>query len=104
MKKFCCALLACLPLSVFAYPIELEKQLNGAEVSASTQEIDHNMGALLLNNYGRSAAQCTALFRNGPEAPRSRKVNLAAGESSNVTIKFSRSIIRLRIQLTCGLQ
>lgn len=104
MKKFCCALLACLPLSVFAYPIELEKQFNGAEVSASTQEIDHNMGALMLHNYGSSAAQCTALFRNGPEAPRTRKVSLAAGESSNVTVKFSRSIIRLRIQLTCGLQ
>ena len=69
MKKFCCALLACLPLSVFAYPIELEKQFNGAEVSASTQEIDHNMGGLMLHNYGSSAAHCTALFRNGPEAP-----------------------------------
>ena len=56
MKKLCCALLACLPLTVMAYPIEVEKQLNGAEISVSTQEIDHNMGALQLYNYGRSDA------------------------------------------------
>lgn len=103
MKKICCALLACLPLSVLAYPSEVEKQLNGAEVSTSIQEIDHNMGALQLYNYGRSDASCTAVFRNGPEAPRTRKVNLAAGESSNLSVKFSRSIIKLRVALTCEL-
>ena len=104
MKKLCCLLFALLSLGAHAYPIELDKQLNGAEVSATTQDIDHNMAGLMLYNYGQKDAECTAVFRNGPEAPRSRKVNLAAGESSNVTIKFSRSIIRLRIQLTCGLQ
>jgi hypothetical protein len=103
MKRICCALLACLPLSVLAYPSEVEKQLNGAEVSTSIQEIDHNMGALQLYNYGRSDASCTAVFRNGPEAPRTRKVNLAAGESSNLSVKFSRSIIKLRVALTCEL-
>ncbi|WP_339410249.1 3-phosphoglycerate kinase [Pseudomonas sp. EA_35y_Pfl2_R5] len=103
MKKLCCALLACLPLTVMAYPIELEKQLNGAEVSATTQEIDHNMGAVQLYNYGRSDAKCTAVFRNGPEAPRTRKVSLAAGESGNLTLKSTRSIIKLRVKLTCEL-
>lgn len=104
MKKLCCALFALLPLAAFAYPFELEKQLNGAEVSATTQEIDHNMGAVLLYNYGQSAAHCTGVFRNGPEVPRTRKVLLAAGQSSNMTVKFARSIIKLRVQLTCGLQ
>ncbi|MDX1297986.1 MAG: 3-phosphoglycerate kinase, partial [Pseudomonas sp.] len=85
------------------YPIEVEKQLNGAEVSASTQEIDHNMGGVQLYNYGRSEAKCTAMFRNGPEAPRTRKVSLAAGETSNLAVKFSRSIIKLRVKLTCEL-
>ncbi|WP_339522505.1 3-phosphoglycerate kinase [Pseudomonas sp. EA_35y_Pfl2_R111] len=103
MKKLCCALLTCLPLTVMAYPIELEKQLNGAEVSATTQEIDHNMGAVQLYNYGRSDAKCTAVFRNGPEAPRTRKVSLAAGESGNLTLKSTRSIIKLRVKLTCEL-
>jgi hypothetical protein len=103
MKKFCCALLACLPLTAMAYPIEVEKQLNGAEVSVSTQQIDHNMAAVQLYNYGRSAAKCTAIFRNGPEAPRTRKANLAAGESSSLTLKSNRSIIKLRVKLTCEL-
>ncbi|WP_405118631.1 3-phosphoglycerate kinase [Pseudomonas leptonychotis] len=101
MKKLCCALLACLPLTAMAYPIELEKQLYGAEVSATTQEIDHNMGAVQLYNYGRRDAKCTAVFRNGPEAPRTRQVSLVAGESNNLSIKFGRSIIKLRVQLTC---
>lgn len=104
MKKLCCALLALLPLSALAYPIDLEKQLNGAEVSATTQEIDHNMSAVLLYNYGETEAECKAVFRNGPDAPRTRKVVLAAGQNSNMTVKFNRSIIRLRVQLTCGLK
>jgi hypothetical protein len=104
MKKICCALIALLPLSAFAYPIEVEKQLNGAEVSVTTQEIDHNMGAALLYNYGQTDAHCKAVFRNGPEVPRTRKVLLAAGQNSNMTVKFARSIIKLRIQLTCGVK
>jgi hypothetical protein len=101
MKKLCCALLACVPLSALAYPIEVEKQLNGAEVSASTQEIDHNMAGLQLYNYGLRDAKCSAVFRNGPEAPRTRKVSLNAGQSSTLTLKTSRSIIKMRVALTC---
>lgn len=104
MKKLCCALLSLLPLYALAYPIELEKQLNGAEVSASTQEIDHNMAAVLLYNYGQADAECTGVFRNGPETPRTRKTVLAAGQNGNMTVKFTRSIIKLRVQLTCGLK
>ena len=52
MKKIICYLFAFLPLAAHAYPIEVEKQFNGAEVSATTQEIDHNMAALMLYNYG----------------------------------------------------
>ena len=35
MKKICCALIALLPLTAFAYPIEIDKKLNGAEVSVT---------------------------------------------------------------------
>ncbi|MBS7663221.1 3-phosphoglycerate kinase [Pseudomonas lalucatii] len=103
MRNLCCALIALLPLAAFAYPIELDKTLNGAEVSATTQEIDHNMGAVLLYNYGQTEAQCSGVFRNGPERPRTRKVVLAAGERGNMTVKFARSIIKLRVKLTCTL-
>ncbi|WP_137820666.1 3-phosphoglycerate kinase [Pseudomonas sp. 2FG] len=104
MKKLCCAVIALLPLSVFAYPIELEKQLNGAEVSASTQDVDFNMGAIQLYNYGKAAAQCQAVFRNGPEAPRTRKIQLAAGQDALLTAKFTNQVIKLRIKLTCNPQ
>lgn len=65
-EKIICLLLACMPLAAHAYPIEVEKQFNGAEVSATTQEIDHNMAALMLYNYGQSEAECSAVFQNGP--------------------------------------
>jgi hypothetical protein len=101
MKKICLALAALLPLSAFAYPIEIEKQLNGAEVSATSQQVDSNIGGVLLYNYGTQPAQCSAVFRNGPEAPRTRKVQIKAGDTANLTVKFGRNIIRLRVDLTC---
>ncbi|MDH1867477.1 3-phosphoglycerate kinase [Pseudomonas sp. NY15364] len=104
MKKIICLLLACMPLAAYAYPIEVEKQFNGAEVSATTQEIDHNMAALMLYNYGQSEAECSAVFQNGPEAPRIRRTVLAPGASNNMAVKFTRSVIRLRIKLTCNLK
>lgn len=103
MKKFSCALLALLPMSAFAaYPIDIESQLNGAEVSYSSQEISHDMAALFVVNQGRSAAQCTAVFRNGPESPRTRKVVLQPGQDASLTAKFTRDILRLRIKLECN--
>ena len=104
MKKIICLLFAFVPLAANAYPIEMEKQFNGAEVSATTQEIDHNMAALMLYNYGQSEAECTAVFRNGPEAPRTRRAALAPGANTNLTVKFTRSVIRLRVSPTCGLK
>lgn len=102
MKKTCLALaVTLLPLTVFAYPSELEKQLNGAEVSAEVQEIDTNIGGLILYNYGQMDAKCKARFRNGPEAPRTRAADLKAGERKLVTMKFARNIIKLRVDLTC---
>ena len=104
MKRICCLLFALLPVVAMAYPIEVAKQFNGAEISVTTQEIDHNMAALMLYNYGQAEAQCTAIFRNRPEAPRTRRAVIAPGATSNMAIKFSRSVIRLRVQLTCELQ
>lgn len=101
MKNCCLVLLALLPLSAVAYPTELKKQLNGADVSASVQQIDRHIGGLTLYNYGEAAARCSAVFRSGPEAPRTRTAELGAGESVTHTVRFSRDIIRLRVDLTC---
>lgn len=106
MKRICFAALASLaiiPLSALAvsYPVELEQELNGAEVLATTETIDRDMAGLLLQNFGERPVECTAVFRNGPEAPRTRRTILAAGERKPLTSKFKRDVIRLRIKLTC---
>ncbi|WP_248800474.1 3-phosphoglycerate kinase [Pseudomonas sp. MWU13-2105] len=101
MRKICCVLLAMLPLTAWAYPIEVEKQLNGLGIDYTTFDTDTDIGSIQVNNYGKTDALCSVVFRNGPEAPRTRKLELAAGQSKNASVKFTRSIIRLRLELTC---
>ena len=101
MKKCCALLLALLPLTAMAYPIEVEKNLEGVKLDYNTYDTDYDMGSMTLNNYGDVAAQCTVRFRNGPEAPRVRRVLVEAKQSKDVTAKFNRKIIKLRIDLSC---
>ncbi|WP_194787900.1 3-phosphoglycerate kinase [Pseudomonas sp. UFMG81] len=102
MKKCCLALLlSCLPLAAMAYPIDVEKELTGVKVDYTTYDTAYDIGAITLNNYGKVPAACRVMFRNGPEAPRVRRVNVPAGKSVDVTAKFNRQIIKLRINLDC---
>lgn len=105
MKRICIAVLAVaiIPLSALAvsYPVEVEQVLNGAEVLATTETIDRDMAGLMLQNFGDRPVECTAVFRNGPESPRTRRTTLDAGERKPLTAKFKRDVIRLRIKLTC---
>lgn len=101
MKKICCAVMALLPLTALAYPIEVEKKLNGTEVSYDTQDIGDRMGAILLRNNGQQPVTCTAVFVNGPETPHVRKATVEPGKDANMATSFSRSVIKLRIKLTC---
>ncbi|AYC33753.1 3-phosphoglycerate kinase [Pseudomonas cavernae] len=104
MNKLCCVVFALLPVGALAatYPIEVEKKLNGAEVSASSQAIDVNMAGIELYNYGKAAAECKVVFRNGPESPRTRKAALAPGQSALLTSSFKSQVIKLRIKVTCN--
>ncbi|MFC3944892.1 3-phosphoglycerate kinase [Pseudomonas gingeri NCPPB 3146 = LMG 5327] len=102
MRKICCVLLALLPLSAFAYPIDVEKQLNGLSIDYTTYDTDEDIGSINLSNYGKTDAVCKVVFRNGPEAPRTRQVEVPAGRNTNVTAKFNRKIIRLRMDLSCS--
>ncbi|MBC2655470.1 3-phosphoglycerate kinase [Pseudomonas sp. MSSRFD41] len=101
MRKFCCVLLALLPLGAWAYPIDVDKQLNGLGIDYITYDTDADIGSIQLNNYGKTDAVCSVVFRNGPESPRTRRVEVAAGKSRNVTVKFNRNIIKLRLDLNC---
>lgn len=95
------ALLLPLTASAATYPIDVDEQLNGAEIMATPQAIDRDLAAVELHNYGQSAAVCTLVFRNGPETPRTRRTELEPGERKALSSKFKRDIIRLRIQLSC---
>jgi len=101
MKRICCVLLALLPLTAWAYPIEVEKSYEGVKVDYTAHDTFHDTGSITVNNYGDVDAKCSVVFRNGPEAPRTRRINVAAKKSADVTAKFNRSIIKLRITLTC---
>lgn len=101
MKKFCCVLLALLPLTAFAYPIDLQKDLNDMKIDYETFDTDNDIGSIRVANYGDVDATCKAVFNNGPEAPRTRTIDVPAGKHKNATAKFTREIIKLRIKLTC---
>lgn len=101
MKKL--ILIGCLllPATVFAFPIEVEQQLNGAEIDIQTLDLGNNTGSVSLHNYGPRAAVCTARFRNGPESPRTRKARIASGDKAHLTARFSSAVIKLRVQVEC---
>ncbi|KAA0948326.1 MULTISPECIES: 3-phosphoglycerate kinase [unclassified Pseudomonas] len=102
MRKFCCVLLALLPLSAFAYPIDVEKSISGVSIDYTADDTDADISSIQLNNYGTIDAVCKVAFRNGPETPRLRTVTVPAGKSTHATAKFTRSIIKMRIKLTCA--
>ena len=101
MKKFCCVLLALLPLTAFAYPIDVQKDLDDMKIDYETFDTDNDIGSIRVANYGDVDATCKAVFNNGPEAPRTRTIDVPAGKHKNATAKFTREIIKLRIKLTC---
>ena len=102
MKKFCCVVLALLPLTAFAYPIDVHKNLNGLKIDYESFDTDKDIGSIRVANYGEVDAVCKVVFSNGPEAPRTRNIEVPAGKHTNATAKFSREIIKLRVELSCN--
>ncbi|RLU05307.1 3-phosphoglycerate kinase, partial [Pseudomonas prosekii] len=95
MKKFCygvsgCVFLALLPLTAFAYPIDVTKQLNGLNIDYNAFDTDNDIASIQVNNYGKTDATCRVVFNNGPEAPRTRTIEVLAGKHKNATAKFTR--------------
>ncbi|MBN0978246.1 3-phosphoglycerate kinase [Pseudomonas proteolytica] len=101
MRKFCCVVLALLPLSAFAYPIDVSKSIKGVSIDYKASDVDSEISSIELINFGSNDAACRVAFTNGPEPARVRNVTVPAGKSTNTTVKFSRAIIKMRIKLTC---
>ncbi|MGE8144177.1 3-phosphoglycerate kinase [Pseudomonas frederiksbergensis] len=101
MRKFCFVVLVMLPLTAFAYPIDVKKQLNGMSIDYNAYDTDNDIASIQVNNYGSTDAVCKVVFTNGPEAPRTRNIDVPAGKHKNATAKFTRTIIKMRIDLSC---
>lgn len=101
MNRYCLVLLSCLPLAAVAYPIEVEKRLDGVKVDASASDPAPDLGAITLSNYGQVPAACKVTFRNGPEAPRIRRLTVEPGQRADATMRFHREVLRLRIMVDC---
>lgn len=89
-----------LPALGWAFPFEVETQLNGVHLSVETMDLGDNLAAVSLHNYGEQDARCTVRFRGGPQA-RTRKATVAAQHRANVTASFSTQVIRMRVKVTC---
>lgn len=101
MKNITMMLLLAVPAVAFAFPFEVETQLNGAEISINTLDLGNNMPSVSLSNYGARDAVCKVRFRNGPEAPRTRKAHVAAGETAHLTARFNSTVIKMRVMVEC---
>ena len=101
MKKMLTGLLLVLPGVALAFPFEVEKQLNGAEIAVDTLDLGNNMPSVSLSNYGARAAVCKVRFRNGPETPRTRRARVAAGETAHLTARFNNTVIKMRVKVEC---
>lgn len=73
MIKCCVVVLALLPGVCFAYPIDVQKQLDDTDILVTAHDTAPDMAAVTLQNYGARAAQCSVRFRNGPEPVRTRR-------------------------------
>ena len=55
MKKFCCVVLALLPLTAFAYPIDVQKDLNGMKIDYETlKHINPRLVYASISGFGQT--------------------------------------------------
>jgi len=83
-----------------AFPVELEVAAPGLDVVATGQSAN-DLAVVRAVNHESFAVRCMALFRNGPERQRSRRVTIQPGASVALSWAPRRSVVRMRIELQC---
>ena len=102
MHRFLLAVfLALLASPAAAFPVELDFDAAGLDVSADVHS-DGRLAAVRVVNNENFALRCTARFRNGPEQVRVRRAIVAAGEQATISWTPRRQVVRLVIELHCA--
>lgn len=93
-------ILLVLPLSAWAFPIDVELQPETTQISVTATDLA-NMAAVMLTSNEKTALQCQVDFVNGPERPVPRRVRLQPDEQVTVSQFFRRQINRVRVTVEC---
>jgi|SRR6056297_143633 len=94
------ALLLLLAGVAAAFPVELEVDAPGLDVVATGQSAN-DLAVVRAVNHESFAVRCVAIFRNGPERERSRRVTIQPAASVALSWAPRRSVVRMRIELQC---
>lgn len=89
------------PTSNQAFPIEIDLQAEGLDVTASSSR-NGNVALVTLANAGAGQALCEVTFVNGPERPPLRRIRLEPGEEGLVSQAFKREVNRIRVTVDCN--
>lgn len=101
MKKTCLAgVLLAASATALAYPVEMDFERNGLDVHAEVSQVGEQTIVMLTNGEG-FPVRCEAVFRNGPEQSRARRVVLEAGDSRPLNFSPQRSVVRMRVEVWC---
>lgn len=85
----------------WAFPFDVEKDMRDVDVAVDTLDLGDNTAAVVLDNHGTHAAQCSVRFRSGPGVPVKRNAKVQPGQKSHVTAGFSHQVIRMRVDVQC---
>lgn len=101
LKKYAVLAGVLLAGQAWCFPFDVEERMEGVTVAVSTMNLGDNMGAVTLENYGNTTAQCSVRFRGGPGVPVNRKARIEPGQVANVTAGFNQQVIRMRVDVRC---
>lgn len=85
---------------VVAYPVDLDIDVEGLEVTIVRVDVDAAV-VLQVHNYETTEIRCDFEFRNGPEVARQRKVSVDASGERTVRWTPSRSVVRVKVSGKC---
>lgn len=93
-------LLALLAGDATAYPTDLEVDAGVLNVGTAVLS-DGRLAVVRVTNQEPFAVRCDAVFRNGPEVGRVRRVIIQPAETGALTWTPRREVVRLRVELKC---